>query len=101
NRKFVSILNCIYFLFFSIILFLFYCPYQHGKVDWLGLCKCFILLKTNIAKQVQNKIIKCTFQVNKDSAYSAVKPWLNIFFFFKFAGNIAVSPLISETMNRN
>src|SRR4029434_10669199 len=52
-------------------------------------------------RAVQNKIIKCTFQVNKDSAYSAVKPWLNIFFFFKFAGNIAVRPLISETLNRN
>src|SRR4029434_5276429 len=46
NRKFVSILNVPSFIYF-----LFYCPYQHGKVDWLALCKCFILLKTNIAKQ--------------------------------------------------
>src|SRR4029434_3240737 len=68
NRKFVSILNVPSFIFFSIFLFLFECPYQHGKVDLLSLCKCFILLKTNIVKQGGTKYnIKCTFQVNKDS----------------------------------
>src|SRR4029434_3122909 len=41
---------------FSIILFLFECPYQHGNVDWLALSKCFILLKTNIAKQGGTKL---------------------------------------------
>src|SRR4029434_3342073 len=51
NRKFLSILNVPSFIHFSIFLFVFECPYQHGKVDWLALCKCFILLKTNIAKQ--------------------------------------------------
>src|SRR4029434_8419111 len=29
----------------------FFCTTQLLKVDWLVLCKCFILLKTNIAKQ--------------------------------------------------
>src|SRR4029434_2186294 len=38
-------------LFFSIIFFSFQCSYQHGKVDWLALCKCFILLKNNIANE--------------------------------------------------
>src|SRR4029434_695854 len=59
----------------------------------------FYLKPTMPNRAVQNEIIKYTFEVNKDSAYSEVKPWLNIFFFFKFAGNIAVRPLISETMN--
>src|SRR4029434_32100 len=84
---------------FSIILFLFQCPYQHGKVDWLALCKCFILLKTNIAKQGGTKLNYKVRISGKQGPYSAVKQWLNIFFFFKFAGNIAVRPLISETMN--
>ena len=45
NRKFLSILNVPSFIFFHNF------SYQHGKVDWLALCKCFILLKNNIAKQ--------------------------------------------------
>src|SRR4029434_4540189 len=83
-------------LFFSIFYF-----HQHRKVDWLALCKCFILFKN---KNVKNGGTRSNYKVpisGKQGLYSAVKPWFNIFFFFKFAGNIAVRPLISETMNQD
>src|SRR4029434_8869078 len=53
---------------------------------WIGLLYAYVLFygkPTLTNRAVQNKIIKSTFQINKDSAYSAVKPWLNIFFFFQ------------------
>src|SRR4029434_6233699 len=86
NRKFLSILNVPSFIYFSIFLFLFECPYQHGKVDWLALCKCFILLKTNIAKQGGTKLNYKVHISGKQGPYSAVKPWLNIFFFSSLLG---------------
>ena len=49
---------------------------------WIGLLYADVLFywKTTLPNRaLQNIIIKCTF--HKDSAYSAVKPWLNNFFF--------------------
>src|SRR4029434_4872382 len=80
------------YLFFPSFYFYFNALLNMEK--WIGLLYANVLfdLKPTLPNRaVQNKIIKCTFQVNKDSAYSAVKPWLNIFF-SKFAGNIAVRP---------
>src|SRR4029434_4533836 len=103
NHTFLCVFMCPFvYLFFPS--FYFYLNALINMEKWIGLLYANVLFycKTPLPNRaVQNKIIKCTFQVNKDSAYSAVKPWLNIFFFFKFSGNIAVRPLISETMNRN
>src|SRR4029434_1366405 len=66
---------------FSIILFLFECPYQHGKVDWLALCKCFILLKTNIAKQGGTKML--TFSDNSEARLFCTTQLLKVNFPFR------------------
>src|SRR4029434_3923647 len=84
NRKFVSILV---YLFFPSFYFYFNAPINMEK--WIGLLYANVLFYSKPTlpnRAVQNKIIKCTFQVNKDSAYSAVKPWLNIFFFSSLLG---------------
>src|SRR4029434_4733854 len=85
-------------LFFSIICFILML-----LSTWKSGLACFMQMVYFIEKQhCQIGRYKIKFQGNKDSAYRSVKPSLNIvFFFFKFAGNIAVRPLISETMNRN
>src|SRR4029434_3153128 len=95
NRKFLSILNVPSFIyFFHHFIFI---------LTWKSELACFMQMFYFIENphcQIGRYTIK--FQAKQNSPYSAVKPWLNIvFFFFKFAGNIAVRPLISETMNRN
>ena len=96
NRTFLSILNVPLFIYFIFCLFIFILM---PLSTWKSVSACFMQMFYFIENQHYqtgrfNKIIKCTFQVNKDSAYSAVKPWLNIFFFSSLLGT-------SETMNRN
>src|SRR4029434_10660714 len=89
NRKFLSILNVPSFIYFFHHFFYFNALINMEK--WIGMFYAnvlFYLKHTLQNKAVQNKIIKCTFQVNKDSAYSAVKPWLNIFFFLSLLGTL-------------
>src|SRR4029434_9994013 len=75
NRTFLSILNVPSFIyFFHHFIFIF---------TWKSELACFMLMFYFIENQhcqIGRYKIKC--QVNKDSAYSAVKPWLNIVFFF-------------------
>ena len=85
NRKFLSILNVPSFIYFFHHFFYFNALINMEK--WIGLLYANVLFYWKPIlpnRAVQNKIIKCTFQVNK--AYSAVKPWLNIFFFSSLLG---------------
>src|SRR4029434_5160775 len=81
NRDYSQI--CIYskcpfvYLFFPS----FYFNALINMEKWIGLLYAnvlFYLKPTLPNRAVQNKIIKCTFQLNKYSAYIAVKPRLNI-----------------------
>src|SRR4029434_7702836 len=86
NRTFLSILNVPSFIYFFPS---FYFNALINVEKWIGLVYANVLFygkPTLPNRAVQNTIIKCTFQVNKDSAYSAVKPWLNIFFFSSLLG---------------
>ena len=88
NRKFVSILNVPSFIYFFHH-FIFYFNALINMEKWIGLLYANVLFywkPTLPNRAVQNKIMKCTFQLNKDSAYSSVKPWLNIFFFSSLLG---------------
>src|SRR4029434_8269414 len=99
NRKFLSILNVPSFIYFFHHFICIGMPLSTWKSEFACFMQMFYYFEYQHCQIGRYKI---KFQVNKDSAYSAVKPWLNIvFFFFKFAGNIAVRPLISEIMNRN
>src|SRR4029434_5610770 len=84
NRTFLSFLNVPSFFFFFHHFIFILMPLSTWKSGLACFKQTFYFIEPTLPNRVvQNKIIKCTFQVNKDSAYSAVKPWLNIFFFFK------------------
>src|SRR4029434_6212672 len=78
NRKIVSILNIPLFIYFFHHFIFILMPLSTWKSGLACFMQMFYFIENQHCQTEYNyKIIKCTFQVNKDSAYSAVIVFLD------------------------